>query len=159
MDLKTISKSLTLSVLSFFLVTGVLYASSTIGANMVTTGTLSVTGISTLTGAVTAASTLAVTGASTLTGAVTSAGIITGDDVTSVDDVTAGDDLVVSGGALTVTTTNAATSTISVGCVQMYPTSTATAARFSFNTSSATSTIGGAAAAGFVTWNYGTCPF
>jgi hypothetical protein len=64
-------------ILSVLFVTGVVGAATTISTNIVTEGTLAVTGASTLTGAVTAsdtltvASTLGVTGASTLTGGVT----------------------------------------------------------------------------------------
>ena len=54
-DLKKITKSIVLSVLTLLLSVTVLYAASTIGANIVTTGTLSVTDTSTLTGAVTTA--------------------------------------------------------------------------------------------------------
>ncbi|OHA58982.1 MAG: hypothetical protein A2571_01230 [Candidatus Vogelbacteria bacterium RIFOXYD1_FULL_44_32] len=147
MDLKTISKSLTLSALSFFLATGVLYAASTIGANMVTTGTLSVTG------------------ASTLTGDVTSSGTITGADITSTDDVTAGDDLVVSGGTATITTTNSATSTAVVGCIQTTATSTGQYIKlvpFATSTDANGNAVGSnnggnTPFGGYVMWAYGSC--
>ena len=54
-DIRKITKSLVLSALTLLLSVTVLYAASTIGANIVTTGTLSVTDTSTLTGAVTTA--------------------------------------------------------------------------------------------------------
>lgn len=74
-------------------------------------------------------------------------------------DLTSGDATFNGGsGAIVVTSSNTATSTISVGCIQTAPTSTATQIKMTFNTSSATSTTNGTAN-GFVTWNYGTCPF
>jgi len=73
---------------------------------------------------------LVVDGATTLTGAVG----ITGD-------------LTVSGGTLTVTTSNTATSTITGGCFQFYATSTATAHKFQASTTP-----------GIMYSQYGTCP-
>jgi len=145
---RDILKSVPASIGAFLMLSSFVYAASTIGANIVTTGTLEVTGIS------------------TLTGDVTSSGIITGDDVTSVDDVTAGDDLVVtddatiSGRSLVVTTTNSSTSTIQVGCIQTTATSTTQPIKLNF-VAIATSTASfpsGSAPSGYVTWSYGTCP-
>ena len=93
-------------------------------------------GTFTLTGAATIGSTLAVTGVPTFT----------------ADAVFNGGD-----GAIVVTTTNTATSSIEVGCIQMYATSTATALRFEFNPISATTTINGTSD-GMVAWSYGSCP-
>lgn len=150
-------------VFGVLVVTIVANAVTTISTNVVTGGTLSVTGHSTLTtasstitsqtgnflvngyatttalnGNFATAGTLSVTGASTLTGDVTMSG---------------------GSGALAITTTNAATSTIEVGCVQMYATSTATAVRFLFHASSTISTTVTGTAAGYLLWGYGTCPF
>lgn len=84
--------------------------------------------------------TLAVTGTSALTGDVTLGG---------------------GNGALVVTTSNTATSTVQVGCISMYATSTATAVRMSFSLPSqnaATTTTQGSASIGNVVWQYGSCP-
>lgn len=72
----------------------------------------------------TVAGTAAITGAVTLTG-----------------------DTTVSGGTLNVTTANTATSTLVVGCIQFYATSTATALRFQASTTP-----------GIMYSAYGTCP-
>ncbi len=63
-------------------------------------------------------------------------------------------------GNLTVTTTNAATSTASVGCVQTVATSTATPVKFIIGSAnaSASSTVTSVTNQGYVTWAYGTCP-
>ncbi|MEK7461512.1 MAG: hypothetical protein AAB586_00345 [Patescibacteria group bacterium] len=82
--------------------------------------------------------TLTVGGVSTLTGDVTMSG---------------------GNGGLTLTTANNATSTIQVGCIQMYATSTATAVRFLFHASTTISTTVTGTAAGYLLWGYGTCPF
>lgn len=60
------------------------------------------------------------------------------------------------GGVATLTTSNTATSSLVVGCIQFYATSTATAGHLEFNTQS-TTTINGASA-GSVAWKYGACP-
>lgn len=64
------------------------------------------------------------------------------------------------GGTLTVTSTNAATSTVKAGCFEMAATSTATKVRFIIGTTNtgASSTASTAAIQGFVTWGYGSCP-
>ncbi len=56
-------------------------------------------------------------------------------------------DVTVSGGTLTITSSNTATSTISVGCIQFYATSTATAQKFQASTTP-----------GAMYSQYGTCP-
>ncbi len=68
-------------------------------------------------------------------------------------------------GNLTVTTTNAATSTASVGCVQTVATSTATPIKMLFSllgqsagSGAATSTYSGITSNGAVVWAFGTCP-
>ena len=60
--------------------------------------------------------------------------------------------------ALTVNTSNTATSTTVVGCVQTTATSTATAIRLLYTASTTATAISGTQA-GFVLWGYGTCPF
>jgi len=76
-------------------------------------------------------------------------------------------DVIMSGGsgALVITTTNAATSTIAVGCLQTYATSTATAIHLTFATDElATTTSQGGTGdttgtyGGLVAWRYGACP-
>lgn len=81
-------------------------------------------------------------------------------DITTGDDLTVTDDATVSGGSFTVTTTNSATSTASLGCIQTTATSTATAIRLMMSpvNSTASTTNGGATASGFVIWGYGSCP-
>lgn len=61
------------------------------------------------------------------------------------------------GGTLNVTTSDTATSTSILGCVQTTATSTQTAIRLLYNTQATTSISG--TAAGTVVWGYGTCPF
>lgn len=63
-------------------------------------------------------------------------------------------------GDLSVVTTNAATSSAALGCIQTVATSTATAIKLipgSIN-SAATSTFTAGSNGGFLTWQYGTCP-
>lgn len=60
---------------------------------------------------------------------------------------------------LTLTTSNTATSTLKVGCIQMYATSTATAVHLEFSTTTSLATYsGGSIPTGGVSWRYGTCP-
>lgn len=75
-------------------------------------------------------------------------------DITTGDDLTVTDDATISGGALTVTTANAATSSITVGCVTSYASSSATTIKLLFTASSTGVAVGN----GIVTWAYGTCP-
>ena len=69
-------------------------------------------------------------------GAITTSGAITGTG-----------DATISGGTMTVTTSNTATSTITGGCFQFYATSTATAHKFQASTTP-----------GIMYSDYGTCP-
>jgi hypothetical protein len=55
-------------------------------------------------------------------------------------------------GAVNITTTNAATSSLTVGCINMYATSTLTAGKV---TLSPTLTASGTRV---ISWDYGTCP-
>lgn len=59
---------------------------------------------------------------------------------------------------LTVSTSNTATSTTAVGCVQTVATSTATPIRLLYTASTTANAITGTQA-GFVLWGFGTCPF
>ena len=67
---------------------------------------------------------------------------------------------VLSATALALTTANTATSTATLGCIQTYATSTATAIRFELSTTTSLATYGGTngASAFGVSWTYGTCP-
>lgn len=81
------------------------------------------------------------------------AGEVRGTDLSITDDAT------VSGGSMTVTTTNSATSTLSLGCVQTVATSTATPIRFVIGSSGATTSHNGVGSSnGVVGWQYGSCP-
>lgn len=70
---------------------------------------------------------------------------------------------ITSGGTLTVTTTNTATSTAKFGCIQGVATSTATPIHFELSTTTALATYSGGTAitstvGGVVAWRYGACP-
>lgn len=80
-------------------------------------------------------------GDSNFTNVVASGYITGGGALTSSGDAT------VSGGTLNVTTSNSATSTLIVGCIQFYATSTATALKFQASTTP-----------GVMVSVYGTCP-
>lgn len=68
-------------------------------------------------------------------------------------------DATVSGGTLTVSTSNSASSTVSSGCYQGYATSTATPVHLEFSTTTSLATYsGGSAPNGGVSWRYGACP-
>lgn len=139
-------------------------ASTTIdvAGNIVGPGTLSITGASTFTGAVTAIGNSNSGRASTTVFSVNNTAYFGGTATTTIGP--AGNITVPSGGTVTVTTANTATSTLSVGCIQTYATSTATAIRIEFGVNNMASTTfrTGAASAngggGQVVWVYGTCP-
>lgn len=61
-------------------------------------------------------------------------------------------------GALTQTTSNTATSTASVGCIQTTATSTATPIRLVIGTSIVATTTPAGNSVGSVGWQYGKCP-
>lgn len=63
-------------------------------------------------------------------------------------------------GPLVNYTTNSATSTTSLGCIQATATSTATPIKLTFSQGSltATSTFSGTVTGGFVIWAFGSCP-
>lgn len=98
-------------VLSVLFVTGVVGAATTISTNIVTGGTLAVTGASTLTGAVTAGDTLAVTGVSTLTG-----GAIVGSSGTSMGKILSGTCALKNTGSYNVDASHAASTTKPYEC-------------------------------------------
>lgn len=80
-------------------------------------------------------------------------GQIRGTDLLITDDAT------ISGGSFTVTTSNLATSSTSLGCIQSTATSTETPIRFIIAlATSATTTYQGTPSDGFVVWQYGSCP-
>jgi hypothetical protein len=74
-------------------------------------------------------------------------------------DLTVGDDAIISGGSLSLTTSNTATSSVSVGCIQTTATSTLTPVKLLIGSSGATTTYANASLSnGLVAWAYGTCP-
>lgn len=79
-------------------------------------------------------------------------------DITVGDDLTVTDDVTISGGALSIPTTNAATSSTSLGCIQTTATSTATPIRFVIGTSVISTTTPAGNSQGIVAWQYGSCP-
>ena len=76
-----------------------------------------------------------------------------GNPTAKLSGVTNYDALTLGTGPLVITTSNTATSTLSVGCVQTTATSTASPVKLTFTTLGATSTFPGT-----VYWAYGTCP-
>lgn len=76
-----------------------------------------------------------------------SAGEVRGSTLTVTGAAAITGNATVSGRTLTVTTSNTSTSTLVVGCVQMYATSTATAMKLQPTTTP-----------GIALWQYGTCP-
>jgi len=79
-----------------------------------------------------------------------------GDDILVSDDVSIADDLFVVGGTLTVTTVANATSTLTIGEIETYATSSDTKICLKFSTVATSSTP--VANNGFVLWAYGVCP-
>jgi hypothetical protein len=77
------------------------------------------------------------------------------------DNVTLSADATFSGGdgAIVVTSSNTATSSIEVGCIQMYATSTATAGKLTLQSGTdAASTTGPTGLHFMPVWTYGNCP-
>ena len=81
-------------------------------------------------------------------------------NLVSQGDLSVTDDATISGGTLNVTQANTATSTVKVGCIQTYATSTATAVKLTLGkeASTATTTFYGGTSKGTLYWEYGTCP-
>ncbi|MDO8481628.1 MAG: hypothetical protein Q7S75_00920 [bacterium] len=144
------------ATIALFLVVSAVQATTTISTDITTEGALNVTGVSTFTGKAVmgnASSTLlSNSGASWFTGD-TTLGHASTTQLTS-------------SGTVWITTSNSATSTLSVGCIQTTATSTATPIKLTlFATStvnidgaSVTSGFGGSAVQGFVLWAFGSCP-
>ena len=138
------------------------FSTSTISTNIATDGTLSVTGASTLTGRVDAAAAVAASSTLQVTGAVRNYSTLT---QTGAATFTA--DATFNGGidAITLTHTNAATSSITVGCVDTFATSTASPIKFmlfassslTIDTTSITAGFGGGTSEGLVLWGFGSC--
>jgi len=136
------------------------FSTSTISTNIATDGTLAVTGASTLTGRVDAAAAVAASSTLQVTGAVRNYSTLT---QTGAATFTA--DATFNGGidAITLTHTNAATSSITVGCVDTFATSTASPIMMMFmgSTTLGTSVLatdyGGGTATGLVLWGFGSC--
>jgi len=93
------------------------------------------------------------------------AGELRGDDLTLDDDATITDDLTVNGGAVEITSSNAATSSLTVGCRDGYATSTETPIKYMLFSSSTlyvsgatvSTNFGGGTMRGLVLWGYGSC--
>lgn len=184
--------AVTLSVIaSVLFITGIISAATTISTNISTGGTLSVVGQSTLGGQasttrlsvnetsyfggsatttigiggnITGGGTLVVYGQSTLGGQASTTRLSVnetayfGGTATTTFSKT---------GNITSGTTNSATTTLTIGCIQMYATSTDTAIRLEFGVNHMASTTfrtGGSTAGqanqsgGQVVWVYGSCP-
>ena len=100
-------------------------------------------------------------GDTNLTNLVLSGDAAVGDALTVTGASTLTGDATLSGGAsaLTLTTSNTATSTAVIGCINTYATSTATAIHLTIGSgANATTTYDGTAAVGTVGWRYGVCP-
>lgn len=129
-------------------------ASTTIdvAGNIVGPGTLAITGASTFTGAVTAIGNSNSGRASTTIFSVNNTAHFGGTATTTIGPT----------GNITQPTTDTATTTITVGCIQAYATSTASPVRIEFGaTAMGTSTFRGGAlneARGVMAWSFGTCP-
>lgn len=81
------------------------------------------------------------------------------DTITSTGALNSDGDSTISGGTLNVTTTNTATSTLVVGCIQMNATSTASPGKISLVSNAGTASTTGANGLFFnVVWTFGTCP-
>ncbi len=153
-------------------------AATTISTNITTGGTLSVSGLSSLAGFQSTASssvssTLNVTDVSTLAGLISSASsTFTGalwasSTLQSTGAARFYADSTFDGGidAVTLTHTNAATSSITVGCVDTFATSTGSPIKLMFYASSTlgidgasvTAGFGGGTQQGLVLWGYGSC--
>jgi hypothetical protein len=87
-------------------------------------------------------------------------GDASGDTLTLTGTATFSQDTTFSGGdgAIVVTTTNAATSSIEVGCTQTYATSTATPVVLQFSTANEATTTFSGTGFGLVAWQFGSCP-
>jgi hypothetical protein len=146
-------------VLSVLLVTGLVQAASTISTNITTDGNI------------TAGGTLGVAGVGTLGLASTTVLSVNNTayfGATATTTINGAGNLFVVGSTTlqnftfqnaTSTHSNTATSTLVIGCIQMYATSTATAVRLEFGVNNmASTTFSNATANGQVVWRYGTCP-
>lgn len=164
------------SVLLFGIVA--VQASTTISANIETGGTLGVSGLSSLAGFQSTASS-SVGAAFNVTGNSTLAGLISSASSTFTGALWASSTLQSTGAArfyadstfdggidaLTLTHTNAATSSITVGCVDTFATSTGSPIKLMFFASSTlgidgasiTAGFGGGTQQGLVLWGYGSC--
>ena len=138
-------------------------ASTTISTNIVTAGTLTVTGsgASAFTGNVGIASTtpgyaLSVTGSGFFDGGTVTASKLIATSTLSVAGATTLVGATLSGN-LVVTTGAGATSTATVGCLELYATSSATKVHTVYNTISTTTTINGDTVNGGIFWSYGSC--
>lgn len=157
-------------VVSVLMVTGLVQAATTISANITTAGTFNADDAGTFGSTLGVVSTLTSGRASTTVLSVNNTAFFGGTATTTIN--SAGDLFVVGSTTLqnftfqnaTSTHSNSATSTLSVGCIQMYATSTATKVRLEFSSAaiaaaSSTNFRGGSGIPqGQVLWSYGACP-
>lgn len=135
---------------------------TTISTNISTEGTLGVTGLSTLTAGFVSQASSTVVGAQTVTGAVWASSTL---QATGASRFYA--DSIFDGGidAVTLTHSNSATSSITVGCVDTFATSTASPIKFMLFATSSTvlnsvtvaTDFGGGTMQGLVLWGFGAC--
>ncbi len=175
---------MTLSViLSVFLVTGLVQAASTISTNIATDGNLSVVGIES--SGMASTTVLSVNNTAFFGGSATTtigpAGLITAQNITTLGTSASGrasttvfsvNNTAFFGGTATTTigptgsitqgTTNAATTSIAVGCIQTVATSTVTPIRIVFSAgewATSSTRVGQVnSGQGLVLWQYGSCP-
>ncbi|MBI2612898.1 hypothetical protein HYW59_03780 [Candidatus Kaiserbacteria bacterium] len=130
--------------------------------NFATQGTLSITGLSTLVAGFVSQASSTVAGAFTTNGANQFDSTVNASSTLQVTGATRiyGDVTLDGGsGALTLTTSNTATSTLSVGCIQMNATSTASPGKLTLVSNLGTASTTGANGLYFVpVWTFGTCP-
>lgn len=152
-------------IVSVVFITGLVSAATTISTNITTEGTLGVVGLATLQGSATTTD-LSVNATARFGGTATStidtAGNIVGKGTLLVHGSTTLQNFTFQNA--TSTHSNTATSTLSVGCIQMYATSTDTKVRLEFSSAaiavaSSTNFRGGSGIPqGQVLWSYGACP-
>ena len=106
-------------------------------------------------GSINASTTMAVTGLATLYGGATTTSLtfLNGEAITNATNEV----FTLDAATTTLTTANNATSTLIVGCIQMYATSTNTAVHMEFHASSTLADSTNGVSAGLVVWKYGPC--
>ena len=143
-------------------------SATTISTNISTGGTLGVTGLSTLTAGFVSQASSTVVGAGTVTGAATIGGAVWASSTLQATGASRFyADAIFDGGidALTLTHADTATSSITVGCIDTYATSTASPIKYmlfasstlNIDGASVTGGFGGGTMEGLVLWGFGSC--